>query len=350
MKVIITKLSQPFSFQRFRNALALFSASFLVTGFSFLHSALAQIDMSVAQDVPASASVSSTGSVGTAAATLGDVMCNVADNMTPFIDVFNMVAYVAAAIFLIQGLLHLHHHYESAREHPHHKTFALFLAGSLLGILPSVVATLTTTLFNYDGDGGSLTDCSNAAGPATVSAVSGSGLDAMMANFVNDISSPITGLVSIVAVLMGLFLIMRGLIKASRYGLDPRTHSITHILVNLIIGSILIATSQGVDALMGSLFGSTEISAFSSLQWTAFNGLGDTTQFKAAMQAALTFFQLVGLISFVRGWNVLRHAVEGVGQATYAQGMTHIIGGVMAMNIYMFMQIMDHTFGTNFVT
>jgi hypothetical protein len=61
-------------------------------------------------------------------------------------------------------------------------------------------------------------------------------------------------------------------------------------------------------------------------------------------------FQLVGLISFVRGWNILRNAIEGVGQATVPQGLTHIIGGVLAMNISGFMVALDATLGIHTVT
>jgi hypothetical protein len=56
------------------------------------------------------------------------------------------------------------------------------------------------------------------------------------------------------------------------------------------------------------------------------------------------------MIAFVRGWLIIKNAVEGAGQATVAQGFTHIVGGVLAINIYSFLEIMDQTFGTNFLT
>jgi hypothetical protein len=55
------------------------------------------------------------------------------------------------------------------------------------------------------------------------------------------------------------------------------------------------------------------------------------------------------MIAFVRGWLILKRASEGSGQATMAQGFTHLFGGVLAMNIFGFLEIMDSTFGTNFL-
>jgi hypothetical protein len=336
MKVLFSNLPAALFCRRLSNVTAAFWATFVLILLGAVHPALAD----------------GGGTATSGTSTIGDVMCNVVTNMVPFLDVFNMTAYAASVIFIMQGITHFRNHHEhGAQQYPHHKTFALLTAGTLLTLLPSFIAMLCQTLFTTEGDGSGITSCTGAQGPTSIAVASGStGLDAMMAKFVNNISDPLTALVSIVAIALGVFLIIRGLMKAARYGNDPRTNSITHILANLIIGCVLISTSQTVDTIMASVFGDAGIQEFSSLKWTSLSGAGDTTQFKAAIQGALTFFQLVGLISFVRGWNIIRNAVEGNGQVTFSQGMTHIIGGVLAMNIYQFMQIMDTTFGTNFVT
>jgi hypothetical protein len=73
-------------------------------------------------------------------------------------------------------------------------------------------------------------------------------------------------------------------------------------------------------------------------------------QFSNAIEAALTFFQLIGMIAFVRGWMIMKSASEGTGNATMAQGITHIIGGVCALNIFQFLHVFDYTFGTNLLS
>ncbi len=342
MKLLFSRLFCGISRQRLIGALAFFSATFLLTVLN-THSAMA-------------------------ATTMGEMFCTVADNMTPFFKVFYGVAYVAGAVFVIQGLMHLRMHHESPQQHPHHKTVALLTMGAFLGALPHVIGTLVQTLFlgknfgdsitfantlKIDAGGSFLGNCVDMMDGTVAAQGQAVPLDIMLANFVGNIQQPLTTLVSAVAVVLGVFLIIRGLMKAAKYGNDARTNSISHIVSNLIIGTALVVIGQSVDVVMASVMGAHVnggMLAFESLQWTAVNKLGDTTHFKVAMKAALTFFQLVGFISFVRGWNIIRNAVEGVGQVTFAQGVTHIIGGVMAMNIYLFMEVVDLTMGTQFVT
>jgi hypothetical protein len=343
MKVVFSKLFTEFFNgvfrQRFTVAPALFAATFLLSLFGLFHPAMAD-----------TATTAGSGSI-----TMGEVFCNVANNLYPFIEVFNMVAYCASGVFVMQGVMHFRNHHEEPRQHPHHKTFALLGAGAILSALPSMAGMLTSTLFagadDFSTDTGLGACVETSSGTTTGSTAVG--LDTMLANFIANIQDPLETLVSVVAITLGVFLIVRGLMKAAKYGNDPRTHSITHILSNLIIGAVLVVIGQTVWVIMGSVFGDqgSSIVTFESLSWTALNNIGgDTTHFKVALKAALTFFQLVGLISFVRGWNVIRNAVEGVGQATFAQGLTHIIGGVLALNIYLFMQMVDATLGTQFVS
>jgi len=101
-----------------------------------------------------------------------------------------------------------------------------------------------------------------------------------------------------------------------------------------------------------SVFGGS-VSDAAVLNWgsTVTSGLGGASaQFQTAVNAALSFFQIIGFIAFVRGWMVLKKVVEGGGNVTMAQGITHIVGGVLAINIAPFLKIMDTTFGTNLLS
>lgn len=288
------------------------------------------------------------------ALTLGDVFCHVADNTFAFVQVFNYVSYAAGAFTFVAGILGLKGHYENPNEHKMHRVFAQLVIGAFMLILPSVTGLLVDTIFTGFENGNYNTgSCLGAAQAA--SSGRDIGLDTLMINLVRNIRGPLTYMMFAIAGTMGVYLIVRGLLKAAKYGTDPRAHSVTNILTSLIIGAVLVVLSQSIDMIMSSVIGvsnaSGGVATFDDVSWTAIDSLGgNQTHFKAAMKAALTFFQLVGLISFVRGWNVIRNSVEGTQQATFAQGLTHIIGGVLAMNIYMFIEFMNATFGTNFVS
>lgn len=282
------------------------------------------------------------------AASAGDVICNAVNNMGPFIELFNWMSYTAGAFIGANGVYMLARHMEAPGQAPLHQAYARLIGSSLLLALPSLAGTIVETLYGSGGDATSTTTC---APGATAAASSDLTLDMMLVNFVGNIQGPILALLTTISLVFGVFLMYRGAIKASRYGTDPKAYSVTSIVSSMVFGAVFIVVGENVDMIMGSLFGTTTIAPSNVLSWTAISNLGgDTTNFVKAIQAALTFFQIIGFIAFLRGWNVLKNAVEGHGQATVGQGLTHIIGGVLCINVYQFLQIMNTTFGTNFIS
>jgi intracellular multiplication protein IcmC len=68
-----------------------------------------------------------------------------------------------------------------------------------------------------------------------------------------------------------------------------------------------------------------------------------------AMKAIVGLVQFVGLISFIRGWLILvAHAQQPGGQASLGKALTHIIGGLLAINIIGVGQVIWSTFGFTF--
>ena len=295
------------------------------------------------------------GGGASTAASLGDVFCNAANNIAPFVQLFDWLAYTAGAYAIASGVYMLAKHVEAPNQATLPHAFAKLVGGALLLALPCIAGTVIHSFFfeNSGSSSGSWTCIGSGSSSASVT-LGGTGsvtLDVLMQNMVNNIKGPLISMLTIICFAFGAFLVLRGGLRATKYGTDPREASMTKIISSMLFGAVFMVIGQSQDMIMGSVFGQTSIHDFGSLSWTAINKLGtDTSHFKAAIQAALTFFQLVGFIGFVRGWNVLKNAVEGHGQATYAQGFSHIVGGVLSINIYYFMQIMDATFGTQFVT
>lgn len=284
------------------------------------------------------------------ATTLGTLFCNAFYELAPFGDFFSYVAYLIGCIFIGQGLYGLKSHMDSPANHPLHRAIGLLAGGAGLLSAPAFASTIIMTLFM---GGGSPATPSCSAG--SVSSSSGQSLDVLLTNFLGNVDPALAALVSLVAWTMGAFMIVNGLIKASKYGHDPRANSPTHFITSFIIGAMLIAIGQSFSSILTSIFGSSapsgDVLSWSGdvNNWSAVQNIG-SSQFTEAIKAALTFFQVVGMISLVRGFHVMKKAVEGSGQATIPQGLTHIIGGVLAINIYQFLEIMDTTFGTGFLS
>lgn len=275
------------------------------------------------------------------------MVCTAVANTGPFFGpVLSAVAYMAGAAFTVQGIANIRGHTENPQNYPLHKGLMLLAGAALLLTLPTVVSTIITSLYSTAAGGG------GNAGNCAAGAVSGGpGLDNVMSSFVGNIKSPIEALTSGIAIACGLFMIVRGLVKASKYGFDPRTHSVNSIVSCIIFGAILMTVGDNLNYILTSVFGNSAIDTAtqgSVLGWAFVAAVGPgSARFALGIAAALGFVQIIGVIAFVRGWLVLKKAVDGGGQATLAQGITHIIGGVLAVNIVTFLQIMDRTFGTN---
>lgn len=280
--------------------------------------------------------------------TLGDVFCNVYQNLGPFVDLMNGIAYVSGAILLGQGVLHLRGTSEDPRNKPIHQGLARLGGGAALLAVPYFGEKMVETFFFAPGGAG-LMSCDVIVGQSGgIGNGNGVGLDVLITNLVDNIEQPLISLLSILSIVIGVYLLVRGLHKASKYGTDPKAYSVPTIATSLIIGTVLIVVGQSLETMLTTLFGDPNIASSSILSWSTLDSLtgGVSDQFKTAVYAALTFFQLIGMIAFLRGWLIVKNAIEGTGQATLAQGFTHIIGGVFAINIYGIISMFDATFGT----
>ncbi len=299
--------------------------------------------------LPALAALSAAFLLGTTnlafaqAASLGDVLCNAFANAKPFGQAFQWVAWAIGAVMTIQGIHGFRQHAEGPQNNPMTRPIMLWFGAGCLFAVPQI-AGMVANSFYTTGGGGSMSCSVGSTG-------GGASLDLMVAGFVGNIKGPIIAFSSIVAMLSGLFMIVNGLVKSGKYGHDPRANSIHQILTNLGFGALLLTIGDNLNMMMSSVFGSSTVSEptqSSVLSWGFVSSVGGgSAQFANAIAAALAFIQIIGAIAFVRGWLILKKVVGGDGQTSMAQGITHILGGVLAINIPAFLKIMDTTFGTN---
>ncbi|MFA5040412.1 MAG: hypothetical protein WC464_02105, partial [Bdellovibrionales bacterium] len=242
------------------------------------------------------------------ATTLGGMMCYAFENAKPFGQVFQWIAYISGVIAALKGIHHLRMHADNPQNNKIVIPMAYFGGAMCMLALPSFVATLTESLGTGGGHGGVFT-CG-----AVGAVAAAEGLDQVVVNFVSNFKEPLTGLASLTAVLAGLLMIVNGLLKASKYGTDPKTYSVHSILTNLGFGTLLMTIGSNLRTVMASLFGVFDPAASSVLTWTKLEtiiGAPVSEEFKLAIVSALTFVQIMGAIAFVRGWLVLKKVVEG---------------------------------------
>jgi intracellular multiplication protein IcmC len=282
---------------------------------------------------------------GTVTTTFGSMLCNARNNFTPLIPLFNAIAYIVAAFMAGQMGFTLVKHYSGDQNSPMVKAVALGVVAGSLAALPSLVGTIQTTLLGTVTGGGA----SACVAGTVASAGSSVPLDQMMNNFVKNIYAPAFNLLGALAFVIGVFFIVKGMMRGAKVGTDPRAASPAIIITYLVIGGILVSAAPMLTTMLSSLFGVGTVDSVSSadiLAWAKTATGADMTAANNAMRAVLAWVQIIGAIAFIRGFMVMKSAVEGSGQATIAQGLTHIIGGVLAINIFSSLQMFDKTFGT----
>ena len=146
---------------------------------------------------------------------------------------------------------------------------------------------------------------------------------------------------------LGMGMTVAALYKLKVYG-ELRTMMATQTSLKEPIAALIAATvflyiPSALKTMMNTTFGYTDITPLSYIS-------SELSDYKQTVQAVLGWVQIIGLISFIRGWHFITQAAQH-GRAAMGGGMgkglTHIFGGLLAMNIAGTKEIIWNTFGFN---
>lgn len=143
------------------------------------------------------------------------------------------------------------------------------------------------------------------------------------------------------AYLFGFAFIFRGIFMLKTYG-EARTMmsgqaNLKGALVALLIGVALIFSQTMYESLLLTTFNAT---ATSPMQYQTNISMDQQAYF-----SLLYFVQFIGLVSFIRGWVMLSHASNPGQQNSFGKALTHIAGGLLAINVQGTIDIMKGTLG-----
>lgn len=156
---------------------------------------------------------------------------------------------------------------------------------------------------------------------------------------------PFQTLVKGAAYLLGLGFVGKGLYHLKVYGearamMSVQT-SIRTPVTYFVVGAMLIYLPTAVDIMMMTTFGTDSLMAYPG---------NDKGLFATTMNAVFLIVRFIGLVSFVRGWVLLAQSASQSGSqpGSFGKGVTHIIGGALALNIVLFVKVMSNTLGVDF--
>jgi hypothetical protein len=270
---------------------------------------------------------------------LGNLICTIFYSTRSFPFFLTVIAYFAGTAFGIWSILQLQEHVINPQQTKFWDPFSKMLVAGGLFSLPTIVTVAANSV------SGNISDHAN-SGFNDAGSAGSSGLDGMLANLMSETFAPMMTLINWFGVLAGFILIFIGitrLMKSAQEG--PKGPGGLGTIMTFIAGGALISFSPMVASLTASLFTDSVSQTYASLTYTG--GMGDSAIAKSNVVIAsiFRFVFLLGLISIMRGIFIMRGVAEGNSQASMMAGMTHMIGGAMAVNLGGFLQAMQSTLG-----
>lgn len=160
----------------------------------------------------------------------------------------------------------------------------------------------------------------------------------MLVNFATQLPN-LMRMVTAIAYVMGMFFMIRGIVRMKHLG-EARTmmsheHSLTAPIAYLVVGALLLYLPTTINIGMSTLW--TDPNPYGYLQ--------QTDQWAQFLNVCFMVIQFIGVIAIIRGLVSLSH-VGGQGhQGGLKTGITQIIGGILCVNIYQFVQVILNTLG-----
>lgn len=144
-----------------------------------------------------------------------------------------------------------------------------------------------------------------------------------------------------ICVVVGLALMFSAIYKLKVYGeLRTMTASNTNLkepLTMLLAASFFLFLPTALHDTLFTLYATPNFTPLSYIT-------SEVPQFQLGLKAILDVVRIIGLVSFIRGWLYLVQATQQ-GRGGFGKGMTHIIAGILALNIAATKAVIWHTFG-----
>ena len=280
--------------------------------------------------------------------TVGDTICRSMISSTAFPLVLTSVAYLLGLVLGVWGILKIRDHVIDPARTPVSEGISRLIAGGLFFALPFLTAVfksstasngliLTTTL---------ATNTTFRSNVTAASCLGTNSLDEAMGCFMLDILGPSHVVLNFFCFVAGMIFIMIGisrLIKSSQEG--PRGPGGMGTFGTFIVGGLLLSATTILRAFSASMFASPLTFTYASLQYTTGMSATETQAAYNVIAAVLQFMIVLGMLSFVRGMFILRDVAEGKQQASTMAGVTHLIGGALAVNLGPMLNAVQQTLG-----
>lgn len=146
------------------------------------------------------------------------------------------------------------------------------------------------------------------------------------------------------AYVLGFYCIYKAVYQLKAYGqgisMMSQQHSITGPTVMMIMGAALVYVPTAMRTMLISFFGNDNI-----LSYPTFTDVDPSYNLMGSVLTSIVSF--VGVVAFIRGLLMFYHIGEGKGQqgASFSKAFTHLVGGILAMNVVGTAKVIGSTLG-----
>ncbi len=286
---------------------------------------------------------------------LGGVICNSMLHSASIISFLNAISYLIGLVFGLWGILKIRDHVIDPQRVYVHEGISRLIAGGMFFSLPYFVVVLRQSFSggvfsSLSWIGTALTSITTNTGfNSSISSTScgtTNSLDEAMGCFMYNILGPAHVTLNFFSFVAGMIFIMIGisrLIKTSQEG--ARGPGGAGTIGTFVVGGLLLSATTILRTFSSSLFGSTTTYTYAKLNFANGMSATETQAVNNVISAVLQFLIVLGMISFVRGLFIMRDVAEGKGNASTMSGITHLLGGALAVNLGPLMNAVQQTLG-----
>ena len=274
------------------------------------------------------------------AQTIGDMILGTAYGLgtAPFL--LQGIAYLLGIGFGVYGILKFKQHVDQPAQYPLMDGVRYMLAATFFVAIP-IFADYVIATFGLD-----YANAPTNTGLAFGDTGSGFTVDGMLQALALDISMPMMLLFDIFAFVAGIILLMIGIHRiTAKMDQGARSPVGLGTLMHFVVAAVLMSGTHALGAFSETIFGTSDIKTYAVITSDAQLDGNLQERAQAILASVQTLLTIIGIISFIKGWFVLKSASDGNSQATMMSGFTHIIAGVIAVNIGPFINAVQLTFG-----